>query len=297
MSTDLSIVLNGTKLDFSDTAKPTIIDNFTYVPLRSVFSGMGINVYWDEYQKNDLLREQFITCSKNNVIIQFSRTFNESGYNVWTLKKWTELMTSETGYESLDITTLQPVIINDRSYVPLRIISEALGAAVEWIDETRTVTIDCDTYNAYWYPTETIGAMEDFSSADARAYIPDDYSEVVPLATPYFAPSSKFYLFDAVDMYGKVQLRIFYGGYIDVLPVTARVSDDPLAGSVPHTMPELSSEESDPSTEATDTADEVQNTAEPTESPEVKESEQTTEDGKTVYTFDLTDYVNNLNQQ
>ena len=34
-----------------------------------------------------------------------------------------------------------PMIINDRTYVPIRFVAEELGAEVQWNEETKTVTI------------------------------------------------------------------------------------------------------------------------------------------------------------
>lgn len=217
---DVRINVNGEALYFKADQKPYIDSSTdrTFIPLRALLTSMGVNVYWDQYQKNDILKEQLITCIKNNTILQFARTFNETGYNSWSLRKWVDNYTSSDNYTSLDITDIQPVIGGDRSFVPLRIISEAFGADVSWDGDTSTVTITCDTNNSHWYDTETIGKIEDFTNNDAKSYITDDYTSVVPDFTPYFAPESKFYLFDAIDTYGAVSLRIYYGGYIDVLP-------------------------------------------------------------------------------
>ncbi|MGN1116836.1 MAG: copper amine oxidase N-terminal domain-containing protein [Candidatus Ornithomonoglobus sp.] len=216
---NVQIKINGDTLSFEAGQKPYIDDstNRTFIPLRALLTSMGVNVYWDEYQKNDILNEQLITCIKNNTILQFARTFNTTGYNAWSLKKWVDEFTSSDNYTSLDITELQPVIGGDKSFVPLRIISEAFGADVSWDSDTSIVSIICDTNNAYWYDTDTIGKIEDFTSGNAKSYITDEYTSIVPDSTPYFAPSSKFYLFDAIDTYGAVSLRIYYGGYIDVL--------------------------------------------------------------------------------
>ena len=223
-SYDVSVSLNGAKLKFDESARPLIRNNFTYVPLRSVFSSMGINVYWDDYQKNEQLREQLITCTKNDTIIQFARTSNETGANVWTLRKWDGSYTSFDNYSTIDITMLQPIIINNRSYVPLRVISESLGADVSWDDTARTVVINCDTSNAYWYNTETIGKMEDYSLSQALGYITADFTSVSAVSTPYFNPQSKFYQFSAKDSFGDVTLRVYYGGYIDVIPASSTAS-------------------------------------------------------------------------
>ena len=223
-SYDVSVSLNGAKLKFDESARPLIRNNFTYVPLRSVFSSMGINVYWDDYQKNEQLREQLITCTKNETIIQFARTSNETGANVWTLRKWDGSYTSFDNYSTIDITMFQPIIINNRSYVPLRVISESLGADVSWDDAARTVIINCDTNNAYWYNTETIGKMEDYSLSQALGYITADFTSVSAASTPYFNPQSKFYQFSAKDSFGDVTLRVYYGGYIDVIPASSVAS-------------------------------------------------------------------------
>ncbi len=233
-SSDVSVMLNGVDITFPEGITPYIINNYTYVPLRSVFDQMGINVYWDQYQKNELLSAQTITCTKNNSILQFSRTFNEHGYNAWSLAKWENTTTNDPNYQYIDIAELQPVLIGESSYVPLRVISEALGAIVDWEDITRTVVIAADITNSYKYDAATIADMEDFSLDTAKSYITDDYTSVVQYNTPYFAPECKFYLFDAKDRWGDVTLRINYGGYINVTPktitdtevVTENVSDE-----------------------------------------------------------------------
>jgi hypothetical protein len=48
----------------------------------------------------------------------------------------------------LDANIGQPVIIDERTYVPLRVISENLGAKVDWLNDTKQVVINTqsDTY-------------------------------------------------------------------------------------------------------------------------------------------------------
>lgn len=43
---------------------------------------------------------------------------------------------------------VQPVIVNDRTYVPLRVVSENLGATVNWLEDSRQVVIN-------WRTTDT----------------------------------------------------------------------------------------------------------------------------------------------
>lgn len=46
-----------------------------------------------------------------------------------------------TGEERIAVLDSPPIIINDRTLVPVRAVSEALGADVDWIEETHTVVI------------------------------------------------------------------------------------------------------------------------------------------------------------
>ena len=218
MSSDVSVILNGEKMSFPQGISPVIVNDYTYVPLRSVFDKMGINVYWDQYKKSDILDAQSITCTKNDTIVQFMRTFNATGSNVWTLTKWVGENTDSPNYTRINITDLQPTIIENSSYIPLRVVSEAFGADVGWIHESRTVTIDCDITNAYKYDSTLIGNIEDFSQDMATTFITDDYRSVKAYPTPYFSPQAKFYKYSAVDTWNEVELRIFYGGFLEVAP-------------------------------------------------------------------------------
>lgn len=293
---EVNVVLNESKVSFAKGAGPFIYNDRTYVPLRSVFFEMGINVYWDEYQANEILRGQQITCTKNGTIIQLVRTHNDFGANRWTLKKWVDSNTSATDPESIDIIDQQPLIINGTSYLPLRVISEALGAHVNWIGSTRTVDIRCDASNTCWYDKTIISAMEGFTLAEAQSYITDDYSNVVADPTPYFVPESKFYLFSATDMYGAVKLRVYYGGYLDVYPDTETAYTPPApAEPLPESITvDLSTEtaEETPAEPAVETpAETVVIPAEttPTEAPSDTKGGYDEETG--VFTFDMTELL------
>ncbi len=220
MSTNVFVNVNGTPVSFADTAKPVIINDSTYVPLRSVLRRMGINVFWDEYNKTDLLREQLITCTLNGTVVQFSRTLNYVGQNSWSLKKYENELTNSPNGSYVDISDVQPVIINDRAYIPLRVVSESFGAAVNWIDEERLVDIICDDGNITWIDDSIIPTVEGFTSEMAREFIPAGYTSVVPNIFPCYASNGKCYLFTASDEWNTVILRIYYNGRVEVIPST-----------------------------------------------------------------------------
>lgn len=213
------VVINGTEYSFNAGQEPFIDNGHTYVPLRSVFDKMGMNVYWADYQYTDQLREQSITCVKNDTIIKFSRSYNDIGSNTWALTKWVNSETSDTAAGTMINTTgMQPIIENGTSYVPLRVISEAFGITPQWDDANKTVIIDCDTTSYNKLPAETISHIENFSSEIAAQYITDDFSDIVLNSYPYYDTTSKYYLFDAKDQYGEIYLKIAYGGYVTAIP-------------------------------------------------------------------------------
>ena len=66
-----------------------------------------------------------------------------------------------------------PVIVNDRTLVPIRIVTETLGGDVEWNDSTKTVTLNIDGKTI----TMTIGVeLEGYGVApeiiNDRTYVP-----------------------------------------------------------------------------------------------------------------------------
>jgi hypothetical protein len=287
-SDKISIKLNGSFISFESGAEPTIISDRTFVPLRSVFELMNINVFWDEYDKNNILKEQLITCTKNTTIVQFARTKNDNGANVWTLNKWESGSTADAPSSSIDIIEQQPVIINGRTYIPLRIVSELFGAQVDWDGGSRTVIIDCDTANGNALSKEDIGKREDYALSAAQASITADYTSIRPHAnTPYYSGDSKFYLFNAIDQYGNVILKITYGNpsnYIDVSPdaetveihsvdesatVSTQSADTEVATDVVTEAPTEVVTEAE--TEAPAETEAATDTAEPTETPAVTE--------------------------
>lgn len=113
--TDIAVYLNGKQLEFDQS--PIIRNDSTLVPFRKIFEELDMTVQWDNTEKR-------VTAQDEETIISLvidSPIMYVNGKSV-------ELLTP-------------PVIMNNRTLVPLRAISEAAGADVEWDGVTRTVTI------------------------------------------------------------------------------------------------------------------------------------------------------------
>ena len=98
-------------------APPFIEKGFTLVPLRFISEAFGASVDW-----NDALK--VITINYRTLTIQL-----QIGSNVVLVG---------TEFKKLDV---PPKIVNGRTFVPIRFISETFGAEVSWDGGTKTVTI------------------------------------------------------------------------------------------------------------------------------------------------------------
>lgn len=113
------IYING---NYDGNAQPVIKNGTTLVPLRVISEGLGAVVNWDGETKT-------VNIEKNGLDIAC-----KTGNSFITV-----------GDEKIE-TTSPSEIINDRTYVPLRAISSALGAKVGYFDdideEIKLITVD-----------------------------------------------------------------------------------------------------------------------------------------------------------
>jgi len=109
-----TVFLDGKQLSFD--VPPTLDNGRTLVPLRGIFEALGVEVQWDG-------ATQTVTATKGNTTIKL--TVGGQAYK-----------------NGQPITLDVPAkIINGRTLVPLRFVSEALGSQVNWDDKTQTITI------------------------------------------------------------------------------------------------------------------------------------------------------------
>ena len=110
------VYVDGKKVEFDQ--EPIVINGRTMVPMRAIFEAFGATVSW-----------------------------NNSTQQVIAIKDATELsfiigektmLVNRTNLLNIDVA---PVIRNERTLVPLRVISDALGYNVVWNDPNRVVSI------------------------------------------------------------------------------------------------------------------------------------------------------------
>lgn len=109
----ITVIVNGQTVQFDQ--QPIERSGRVFVPLRGVFEHLGASVVYD----NGL-----INATGNGRTVQ--------------LRIGSTNATVNGQAQTLDVA---PFLIGARTYTPLRFISQALGANVDWNDNSRTVTV------------------------------------------------------------------------------------------------------------------------------------------------------------
>ena len=120
-ASSLRIVLDNKELTLS--AAPVIKDGRVLVPIRFVSENLGAQVIW-----NGIDRTVTIKKDSRSVLLRID----------------SHLIRYMDQIESYDISDVAPILINDRTFVPLRLVSNALGISVKWDGNSKTVYIDSD---------------------------------------------------------------------------------------------------------------------------------------------------------
>jgi hypothetical protein len=112
----IRVFIDGDRVIFSDQ-EPVIVKGRTLVPMRTVFEAMNGEVEWEPSTKRVTIRWQ------GSQVAVF----------VGSTQAWVNGMK-----RTLDV---PPVILNDRTMIPLRFIAESFGLSVDWEGRYRAVII------------------------------------------------------------------------------------------------------------------------------------------------------------
>jgi len=109
---------------------PVIVNNRTFVPIRSLIENIDGTVTWVASE-----RKVIITLPYRSITIE-----------LWISKSWARITDSYGTVSWVEIEKgnpkVTPFIRNDRSYFPLRFIVEALGFKVNWDSIMQIITIE-----------------------------------------------------------------------------------------------------------------------------------------------------------
>src|SRR5579862_6398668 len=112
----ITVTVNGVPVQFK-SLPPQMVDGHVLVPLRGVFEQMGAYVHWTA-------ATQTVEAQRGNTTIELQIGNHTAHVN--------------NHDETLDVA---PEVMSDTTMVPLRFISEALGADVDWVSASMAVAI------------------------------------------------------------------------------------------------------------------------------------------------------------
>ena len=118
---DITVKVNGTKVNFPDVKPYTDQNDRTLVPIRFIADNLGAETSWNEEKQTATIKKDDKTI---DICIRCKKIFVNGK----------QVKTDSIGEKKDD----------KRTMVPLRFISEMFGAKVEWDAKTLTVTIDTD---------------------------------------------------------------------------------------------------------------------------------------------------------
>lgn len=111
-----SMTVNGKKQNLE--VAPLLKDNTTYVPMKYVLDVFGGNAAWNEAAKK-------ITVTRGATVLEL------------TVGQKTFLLNGASSKAEVS-----PIIVDGRTLVPLRLVSEQLGIGVKWEKKTKSITLE-----------------------------------------------------------------------------------------------------------------------------------------------------------
>lgn len=132
-----TVFVNTSEIMFEDQTPVILGSGTTLVPARGVFEAMGASVKWDEAK-----REVEVESADHKTLVRL--TIDDSTMRVYDLSNMLGSIFAGEDFNApeTDVTLeVAPQILNERTMIPLRAISEALKADVQWNGEAYTIDI------------------------------------------------------------------------------------------------------------------------------------------------------------
>ncbi len=139
-SAQIPITVELDNIPIAFDQEPVIMNDRTMVPVRAIFEAMGADVSWDPKNKT-------VTSSLDDVTVMM--VINNP------------VMFVNAEMKAIDA---PPVIVNDRTLVPVRALSESFGCKVEWNADKRLVSIYTGGYQGRLSETEDFGCVKQLTN-------------------------------------------------------------------------------------------------------------------------------------
>lgn len=204
----INVTVNGQEIIFDQ--EPININGRVLVPLRKICDSIGAEIYYEQFD-NGL---EVIKVLKGNSVIFMTKgwiSYQDMLAGNWRICKY---ILDNNKYDYMYPDTyfapemeVEPVILNGRTCVPVRVLTEYLGANVNWIESTKTVEITIEN-TSFDRSNEIRSKSEQFTPKQA-----DDIFRSLP--------ETRYYLLNGMDYlcYGREVFtekgRAFYYDIMD----------------------------------------------------------------------------------
>ncbi len=151
--------------EFVPENPPIVVEGRTYLPLRSLGEALGVDVFW-----NAELKQAEVGMSNNPVPETGSSAKGQAQVSTvtsWTAQKATfKVMVRGEEFVSEN----PPIVVEGRTYLPLRAMGNALGVKVDWNAELKQAEVG-DTVTAT--PTAAVTPAPTSSATPATTPAPE----------------------------------------------------------------------------------------------------------------------------
>ena len=122
---DITVYVDGQEIVFDQP--PVVQNGRTLVPMRAIFEALGAEIQWDGAEKRV-----------------------DASWGMGSLSLWIGSSEIEMGNGSIVFLDVPAQVINGRTLVPLRAVSQCMGAEVLWSGATRTIGINRAAESSYY---------------------------------------------------------------------------------------------------------------------------------------------------
>lgn len=181
------------EIDSGFGTKPLIVDGHTLVPIRAIIESVGGSVEWNHDTKE-------VTLKYDNNVIRLVIDSTEAYLNDKT--------------EKLDVA---PAIINNRTMLPIRFISEGFGFNVAWDSDTKTIEITVNTTDnkeeTEETTTNTTNSQEETEETTAMDHRVNDQNAPVVYMTKDISPEGLMNVYNQLGFkpQGNVAVKLSTG--------------------------------------------------------------------------------------
>jgi hypothetical protein len=121
VQTSVNVSINNTPVEWTDVIPFIDNNNRTMVPLRAVGEALGLSVYWDNNS-----REAVFSNGSDTIYFPIDSTFYRTKDGV------------------ISVMDTAAVIVDNRTFAPVRYLADYFGYIVDWNPDTNTVEITGD---------------------------------------------------------------------------------------------------------------------------------------------------------